>query len=486
MKKASKKIRKVETRNKVKIFGLLKDKERILLASLVALSIIMGVYAHYPVSITHDPAIHSEIVNILRQQGYPNSWEPYASNDFTYPPLFHYIVLLFSLVGFPLADAVIMVGIILWAMIPLCAYLLGSLYDRKVALLSAAVFVLLPFLSNVFIFGEFPQLLAMELLMLELYYLKKGRYLMAGIMTGLVFLSHPFMPIVSFLVYLYFVLPPLFSEKKPLYPLLLLLPFAISAAWLPKYVMIAMNMFSGDWQNVVYNAYQPVFWFWPAETLSKYLFGLDYFTPLILVLSFIGLSVTKDRFIKIFFIACFAFSVFHVPYTQLKIFDVLTIPAALLASFGVIEVSKYFRNRGPLVIIFFVAMLLAFQLYHFSYAKNVWFDPEISAEPSLQEAALWLGEHDKNNVKVYVDRAPAWFGVLSGKIPLEPEISYLEKFSDAYMKQRETNQKIKEGLKAGESIRDLAEQAGLKYVITNEKSDLSLIYTNSAWSIYEI
>jgi hypothetical protein len=245
-------------------------------------------------------------------------------------------------------------------------------------------------------------------------------------------------------------------------------------------------MISGEWKNVVYTAEQPNFWFWSLEALAKYLFDINYFTPIIIILSFIGLIKTKDRFMKFFFLACFIFSVYHIPNTQLKIFDMLTIPSAILASVGILELSRYARKYRMIVITIFILTMFSFQTYHFYHAKNFWFIPDVSPEPPLYMTAIWLGNYDKDPSKIYVDSAPAWFGMLSNKIPMEPEISYLEKFSEDYLNQLELRRMIKERLESGEDIRDLANQAGLKYVITKEQTSLSQVYSEFGWFVYEV
>jgi hypothetical protein len=461
---------------------LLKGDFLYVVLPLMIISLFFGIYIHYPVSITYDPAMHGEIVNIILHQGYPNTWEPYANNEFTYTPLFHYLSLVPHLLGLSVIDSVMAVGIILWAFLPLCAYLLGSLYGRKIALLSAAVSALLPFFSNIFILGEFPQLLAMELLILEIYFLKKGKLIESGIITGLVILSHPFIWIVSVLAYLYFLVPSSLKNRKNI-PYILV-PVAVSSVWLPKYFQIFMNMLSGEWENIVFNAEQPNFWFWSLESLSKYLFDLNYFTPVIIILSFIGLLKTRDRFMQIFFVSCFILSVYHIPYTQLKVLDLLTIPSIFLTSIGVKEISNYFKKYGLIVLAAFVIVMFSFQAYHFYYADKLWFNSDISPEPPLYQASVWLGNYDKNPARIYVDSAPAWVGILSSKIPLEPQISYLERFSRDYLNQLELRNAIKERLESGENITDLTK--GIKYLITRERTNLNEIYFLSGWFIYEV
>jgi hypothetical protein len=465
-----------------------KDKNRMyVLVPLVLLALASGIYAHYPVSITHDSAIHSEIVSIILRQGYPVSWQPYADNGFTYPPLFHYIASIPALIGISPVDAVRITGIMIWSLLPLFFYLLGSLYGRKTAAVSAALSILVPFLSNVFIFGEFPQLLAMELLVLELYCLKRGKYFTSGILTGLAVLCHPFMWIISMLAYLYYVLPAAARDAKAAY--LLTIPAAVALPWIPKYFQILMNMLSGRWQNVVYNEYQPVFWFWPPETLANYLFGLNYFTPVIIALSVFGFLKVKDRFIRLLFAATLIFSVYHIPYTQLKIFDTLAIPAVILSSVGIIELSKRVKKHdaryGTAILVMFLVAMACVQAYHFDFAKTAWPNIRISPDKPLYDAATWLGTYDGEEARIYAESAPSWSGALSRKIPLEPEITYLESFSDSYREQIAANEMMKERLDAGGDVTDIVEKYSLKYVITTRETRFRKIYEKDGWFVYE-
>ncbi|MCX6818098.1 MAG: hypothetical protein NTU57_04540 [Candidatus Aenigmarchaeota archaeon] len=457
------------------------------LLPLVLVALASGIYVHYPVSITNDSAIHSEIVNIIVRQGYPTSWQPYADNGFTYPPLFHYIASIPVLLGLNPVDAVRITGIIIWSLLPLCFYLLGSLYGRKTAMVSASLSILVPFLSNVFIFGEFPQLLAMELLVLEMYFLKRGKYVTSGILAGLGVLCHPFIWIVSLLAYLYYALPVIARNVKAAY--ILVVPAAVALPWIPKYFQILMNVLSGSWQNVVYNEYQPVFWFWPPETLTTYLFGLNYFTPVIIALSMFGFLKAKDRFIRLFFAATLVFSVYHIPYTQLKIFDTLAIPAVILSSIGITELSMHVKKHdvryGTAIPVMFLVAMACIQAYHFDFAKTAWPNIMISPDKPLYDAAVWLGAYDGEEVKIYAESAPSWSGALSRKIPLEPEITYLESFSDSYKEQSEANKMIKERLDAGEDVTGIVEKYSLKYMLTKQETRFRKIYEKGGWFVYE-
>jgi hypothetical protein len=190
-------------------------------------------------------------------------------------------------------------------------------------------------------------------------------------------------------------------------------------------------------------------------------------------------------FMRIFFLAALVFSIYHIPYTQLKVFDTLAIPSIFLSSAGIVEISKQTKKYGIAVLIIFIATMSCFQVYHFVYAKNMWFDSSIAPEPALLNTMLWLGEHDRSEAKIYVDSASAWAGALSGKIPLEPEITYLESFSESYVKQIKLNKRIKESLSDNGDVTNLARGAGIKYIITKQTTNLKELKSFSGWFVYE-
>jgi len=168
----------------------------------------------------------------------------------------------------------------------------------------------------------------------------------------------------------------------------------------------------------------------------------------------------------------------------------MAVPSLILAPIGILAINERLRKCNPkygfLTIAAFIIIMSSFQTYHFYYAKNFWADSEISPEPSLYATAFWLGEYDKTEARIYVDSAPAWFGALSHKIPLEPEISYLERFSENYIEQQKINRIIKEKLRNKEDVSVLAHNAGLKYVITKEEADLDVVHSGDGWFVYAI
>ena len=50
----------------------------ILVILLISLLLILGVLSQWPTTITPDTAMHAEIVEIIKEQGFIRTWEPYA------------------------------------------------------------------------------------------------------------------------------------------------------------------------------------------------------------------------------------------------------------------------------------------------------------------------------------------------------------------------------------------------------------------------
>src|SRR3989344_5206253 len=146
-------------------FGLI-----ILITLPVGIMLALGVFSQWPTTITPDVAMHAEIVEIIKIQGFIQTWEPYAQNEFTYPPLFHYATLLLPLESI---DAVRALGLVIWLLFPLAIYFLVSTYNKKAAITAAFFIGLVPSFATVFMNSEFPQLFAILLLILKWYFLRK-------------------------------------------------------------------------------------------------------------------------------------------------------------------------------------------------------------------------------------------------------------------------------------------------------------------------
>jgi hypothetical protein len=474
-----------------------KQKRAILLVLILVINAVLGFYIMYPVSLFHDPAMHSEIVYMIREQGYPTTWQPFAENEFTYPPLFHYLSLFVSVTGISLIDSVRLAGILFFLLIPISMYLYLSSFkkiDKNIPIMSAAGIAFMPLVGNIFLLGEFPQVLAMALIILMLYTIKTERHLWTALITGLVVLAHPFMFIAAIILFLYN-LKNMKSKGIKIILLYFLIAILVSCIWLPGYLGIYSNAASGQWQNAVYNLEQPFFWFWPSQDIIKFLFDWNFLTPVILPLSVIGFIKTKNSFLRSFFLLCFAFTVFHLPFTQLKIYDLFAIPSVIMAAFGVNCIfQKTSAWKNPIArlspIIIFILLMGIFQVAHFVHAKNNWTYGNETPDPALIQSAIWLNGYDSSFVRIYSTDATEWVGILSNKMPLNPSVSSLEAYSDEYKRQLEANNKIRDSIRASdtETLKSVLEEWNLKYLIVKEDFLANYLkkINDSDWKVYEV
>lgn len=450
-------------------------KESIIFFLLFAFLIILGVWSQWPTTITPDAAMHAEIVELIKSQGYLTTWEPYAENAYTYPPLFHYLAFLLPLEPI---DAVRGLGVILLVVLPFAMYLLVGTFNKKAAMIAAALVVMIPSFSNVFIYSEFPQLMAMLLLLFEWYLLRKEKLIWAAVMVGLIGLTHVFFVLVAALLFLAHTKVRDWSKGA--------IAFVVMLPWLPAYTHIVMNVLSGQWENVRYNATQPVFGFWGANELYDWFVSTHGLTAVMMILAVYGFFIAKDKVLRGMFVLSVLFSVFHIPFTQLKILDLLAFPTAMLASltFASLPLKGYWKKSVVVVVIVF---MLIVQVNHFYVAKKWWLNPEIAPTPEFADAARWLGEYDDAFVRVYFHQASAWGGILAHKPPLNPDITHLEAFSDAYKEQIDGQRKIKEALTAnGEIDSAIVQRYNLRYFIVpvELKPSLELLYSNGKWGVY--
>src|SRR3989344_4834157 len=295
---------------------------------------ILGVYSQFPATITPDAAMHAEIVESIGHQGFLTTWEPYTSNSYTYPPLFHYIAFVLPLEPI---DAVRALGIVLWLVMPIAMYFLVATYDtvqrerrKRAALVAAFLVGLVPVFSNVFIYGEFPQLMSMILILVEWYLLRREKLTAAGAMVGLIALTHVFFVLVAGALYVYYLwLHRTVKVRHVVMPALVALP------WSWAYIQIVKSVLAGTWENTRYNATQPVFGFWQWQTIYDWLFSVHGLTAVLFGFAVYGLfalgvsdrklrdesrtnRLRRDYSLQGMFVLCVLMTIFHVPFTQLK------------------------------------------------------------------------------------------------------------------------------------------------------------------------
>ena len=247
--------------------------------------------------------------------------------------------------------------------------------------------------------------------------------------------------------------------------------------WLPAYARIGMNVLSGQWENVRYNATQPVFGFWNGAALYDWFVSVHGLTLVLLIPAVYGFFMTKDKILRGMFVFSILFSIFHLPFTQLKILDLLAFPVVMLASLALASLPlKTFWRKSVIAIV--VICMVFVQLNHFSTVEKWWLNPEIAPTEEFADAARWLGSYDDSFVRTYFYQASAWGGILAHKLPLDPDITHLEAFSDAYKEQINAQRRIKEGVvDSGYDVRYFV-------LPVDKRFEGTLLYSNEAWSVY--
>ncbi len=464
----------------------------------------LGYQILYPVSPTFDPSMHAEIVNLIKMQGYPTTWQPYTDNSFTYPPLFHYISLIPHLFGLSLIDSVRLIGILIFISLPLAVYLFVSTFRRDAAILAAIIIGLIPLTGTIFLYGEFPELLALGFIVLLLYSIRIRNNYGVAIFTGLVVVSHVFMALIALLLFVYYglrVVGKCGTKQKLLFILVFLV---IASFWAPKYIEITDSVIHGRWHNTVYDTQQPFFDFWPIDVIRDFLFGSGNFGLILVPLALLGLVFVKDRLIRIFSVISLVFIVYHLPYTQLKILDLFIIPVALLASvcvFRLLEISKLDKIKfkgikiaSLTVIGLFVLFIGYSQVSYFNHWEALlgWGETRhMVPVDSLYSSAVWLGQQDQSLVRIYSEEAPSWVGILANKIPMYPYLSDLESFSDSYREQLRDRDRIKELIDQGgmDELKVLLDKWDVKYLFT--RSDVNIdylerVYSEGEYNLYRV
>jgi hypothetical protein len=481
--------------------------------ALSAYLVLLGYFAATPVTVSYDPAMHAEIVDpVIRSQIYPLSWSPLADTGYTYPPLFHWMAFLVSLLGIEPIVAVVFLGVILYAVFPLCLYLLGSFWSRKIGLLTAISGAVLANWSFVFLAGEYPQLLAMDLSAVFVYYYLRRDYVKSGVLLGLAFLSHPFVPVYLTLFVLLHSFAELARKDMKFFKTslkCLAVAMVVASVWLPQYAMIVQNATTNQWRNVRWY-YQPGFvgfdevesFFGPA-TLAR-------INTFVFLFSLAGAGVVAMGFRKrknsgqpapaamfamfALFAFTLVFSLFHVPGTQYKFPDMLSLavpPLFALGLFYTIGKSRGLRGARTGILIV-AACLLAYLAYsNGTIDINAYMSRQSSVSTDqAREAAHWLKAFDPEYSRIMkTGDDEMWFSVLSHKYAMDPMITDLEVLTENTKSQMNDRLAIEEKIKKAEPVSQLAEKYGIRYVITegiaNNVSEGRLIYEKNGIRIFE-
>lgn len=463
---------------------IINKREGLVFLFLLLFMLTLGIYSQWPTTLTPDAAMHAEIVHLIGQQGFLRTWEPYAPVAFTYPPLFHYLAFLLPLEPI---DAVRVLGLVIWLFFPLAAYLLVGSYDKKAAVFGAVIVGFMPLLSTIFVYGEFPQLLGMLFFVFEWYFLRKNAYKWGALFTGLVVLSHAFVGLVAVFLFFYACCLEKRKIKKEITAVVVLV--FVSSLWGYGYINIVLNALSGKWNNIVYNATQPVFGFWPVERIVDFLFGIHGFTVILFILALFGFFCVRDGWLRAFFVVGVALSVFHLPLTQLKVYDMTGIVVLVLAALGMEKMIRGLNKRWRMVGVALVLVVLGVvQVVHIQRGLENWFNPEIAPTSELAEAARWLAEHDPQMVRVYAHRASAWVGVLAQKLPLNPDVSYIEVFTPHYKEQLAAQEEVGKWLERGWNASEMLRRWDVEYIIVPSEIGvgLPLVYGKGGLNVYSV
>lgn len=466
-----------------------------------------GYYVATPLTTSYDPAMHAEIVDpIIATQIYPTSWSPLADTGYTYPPLFHWIAFVLSRTGIEPIKVVVFLGIVLYALFPLLVYFIGSLWGRKTGLLSALAGAGLMSWSAVFLAGEYPQLLAMDLSVVFLYFYLRRDFIKSGVFLGLVALSHPFVPVylsIFIVVVSLFNLSRNFGKRNEIarnFVKCCGIALIIALIWLPQYFAITYSATTHQWRNVRWY-YAPGFVGLGEIGAFFFSFGPDgKISPIVFIFSLAGAGYilanrrrkNEDTAILTLFVFTVLFSVFHIPGTQYKFPDMLSLAIPPLSAVGAIilpgrlKVRKFFRKAAVSLLVF----AAFFAMYGILIsAAHPYRQTAVPAQNSY-DAALWLRNYDPEYSRIVkTGDDEVWFSVISHKYAMDPMVTDLEVLTENTKRQMDDRGTIIERMNNSEPVSDLAGKYGIKYVITEGIgtgiNEGKLVYEKKGVKIYE-
>lgn len=462
--------------------ALSKNSEKLLVFIILLYAFFSALFAnsHFTVE---DAAIHSEIAGVLKNNFYPNTYEPVANVPFTYTPLFHYIAVAFTFLGLETLDAVKLLGALSFAFFPLAMYFLGSLFGRRAGIFSALSAVITTNIFMVLIFSEYPEILSFDILAMFLYFYFRKRYSLAGIFLGATMLTHFTGAFAAASAAMLFIL------RKDRHTLKTIsIGFLISLFWLPKYLAVLSHFLEGTWNNVRWYSANGFISF---ESLANIVWRLN---PFIVAISIVGIIALKKMnpenegrkkfFIFLYFLP-FIFTIYHYSPAQYKFLDMLTIPAGIFFGIGcdyALGKLKGTNPRIPATLLMSVVLLasIPFPLLKISELQGRY----SVITPDVADAAAWLKAYDSKPVRILlalnssaadketlVFESELVFSQMSDKIPLDASISDIEAYTPEYKMQLEDRERMINGNWS------LLENYEVKYVISARgKCPLNRIY----------
>lgn len=450
------------------------EKLFLLLIVLYAFASALFANSHFTVE---DAAIHSEIAGVIKGDFYPETYGPVANVQFTYPPLFYYLALVFSFFGLSVLDSVKMAGALSFAFFPAALYFLGSLFGKRAGLFSAMAALLSSNIFMVLIFSEYPEILSFGLFAMFVYFYFRGKYSLSGIFLGLTALTHPF---TAFFAAISAIFLFIFKRDKNTAKTISV-GLLISLFWLPKYIGIFSHFLSGAWNNLR--------WYGPngfigLRALIDTVFRLN---PIVVLLSLVGIAWLlsrrkeikaegKIKFFLFLYLFPLIFIIYHYSPAQYKFLDIFAIPVSLFFGIGAdyfFARSKSMRHRS---FVPFIALLALIASLFIPVLKINEYQAGFSAISSeVAGAAEWLGEYDATRSRIVLalnsskafKESPIFeselvFSQISDKIPLDGTISDLEAYTPEYEKQLEDRENIIKGNFA------LLPKYDVKYFISGE------------------
>ncbi|MGC8812445.1 MAG: hypothetical protein ACP5O8_02550 [Candidatus Aenigmatarchaeota archaeon] len=477
-------------------------KNEKLLVALVPFSLffylfLLGLNSTKPLPITFDSAMHALIVDpVISSQVYPLTWLPLVKTQYTYPPLFHWISFIFIFVGAKAIQSVNFLGIFFYAIFPILAYKLGSIWGKRIAFFSALVSVGVTSLSYVFAVGEYPQLLAMDLSIIFLYFLLKKDFVKAGLFLGLASLSHAFIP-VYFLPFLLFY--SIFSflktkNKKAIFGMLklFLISLIVCSIWLYQYFSIVINATTGKWMNVRWYPKSIIRTF---NEIKTFFLNFNFETrlhPTLFFLSMLGSVLMirkKEFFIPFLLFYTILFCILHVPGTQLKFQDMLALPVIIPISFGLDFILSFLKKKslGIATVLFLIALNLPNPWLYLEHTKKCCTQAEVPDERGMKSAE-WLASYDYNYSRILVAKPyEVWFSVISHKYPMDVMLTDIEAYSEEAKEMVNDRKIIIQKIEGGEDFSYLLKKHEIKYlVVENVSLNYEEIFSTNGLKIYKV
>lgn len=282
------------------IFGL--DKKVFLVLFVIFLA---GFFIRvYPAAVNdrplgHDTSYHARVAELVKEKGTITE-EPWleGGRPYIYPPGYHILLASLSVLsGLPVLTVIRFVLPLFSALLILSVFFIVRKFrNSKTALLSAFLIAASPFLLSAY---DSPEIIALFLVSLSLFFFLREKYLHTGIFLGISVLFS------AFTVFLAFPLALLLAWERKFGKIaeLSVLPVLLAAAWyIPR--ASAVSCFEG--------------FIGPFFTAKDVIgFWTQYFIPVVLgcvLISFALLNKLKDRFSKFWAIWVVFFTALYLTY----------------------------------------------------------------------------------------------------------------------------------------------------------------------------